>query len=219
MRICPSQSTVMKRKVGIDDFVHHREIQPIALCNWAPVVHSRAAERIHAQPQLRAADGLHVEHIGEIIDVRMEKIMPVRRRGALGLVESHSLHALQATFQKRISPRSNPSCDVLIGRPAVGRVVLEAAVVGRIVRGCNDDAVRESRISRRPAAVVREYGVGDHWRRGVFVAIREHDLHTVGREHLERAGTRRHGKRMRVDAEEQRAADACAACGNRKSPD
>ena len=43
--------------------------------------------------------------------------------------------------------------------------------------------------------------------RGVFIALREHDFHPVGRQHFKRAGKRRHRKRMRVHAEKQRAID------------
>ena len=49
--------------------------------------------------------------------------------------------------------------------------------------------------------------MGDHWRGRIFVLRRDHDLHTIGREHLERAGISRNGKGMRVDAEEQRTPD------------
>ena len=189
----------------IDDFVHNREIQTIALGNRAPIVNSGAAKRIHAHADVRAANRIHVEHAAEIAYVSIEKVMPVRGSGAPGLFERNSLHALEAAFQKRIGPGFDPSGDVVIRRPAVGRVVLEAAIVGRIVRRRDDNAVRQPCIA---AAVVSEYGVRNHRSGRVFVLIREHDFHTVGRQHFERAGTGRHRQRVRVDAEEQRAADA-----------
>ena len=82
--------------------------------------------------------------------------MPVRSSGTLGPFEGNSMHALEAAFQKRIGPGFDPSCDVVIRRPAVWRVVLEAAIVGRIVRRCNDNAIRQPCIA---AAVVSEYRV------------------------------------------------------------
>ena len=44
------------------------------------------------------------------------------------------------------------------------------------------------------------------WR--VFVILGNHDFHAVGRQHFERAGKRRFGKGVRVNAEKQRAVDA-----------
>ena len=125
----------------IDDFVHDREIQAIALGNRAPIVNAGAAERIHAHADVRAANRIHVEHAAEIAHVSVEKVVPVRGGGAQGLFVRNSFHALQAAFQKRIGPGFDPSGDVVIRRPAVGRVVLEAAVVGRVVRRRDDDAV------------------------------------------------------------------------------
>ena len=76
--------------------------------------------------------------------------------------------------------------------------------MGRIVRRRDDDAVGESRLA---PAVVGENRVGNGRGRGVFIPLRDHDLHAVGRQHLKRAGKRRHGERMRVHAEKQRAID------------
>jgi hypothetical protein len=42
---------------------------------------------------------------------------------------AQSLHTLQATFQELIRRCFYPTCDALISRPAVWRVVFEAAVV------------------------------------------------------------------------------------------
>jgi hypothetical protein len=95
--------------------------------------------------------------------------------------------------------------DVGARRPAVGRVVLEAAALGRVVRRRDDDAVGQARGS---AAVVDQDGVR-HGRRGrVFVVLRDHQLDAVGRQHLDRAVEGRRGQRVRVDAQEQRAVDA-----------
>ena len=47
--------------------------------------------------------------------------------------------------------------------------------------------------------------MGNGGRRGIFVPFRDHDFHTVGRQHLKRARQRRHRERMRVHAKKQRA--------------
>ena len=45
------------------------------------------AERIHPQADFRAANGIHVEHIGKIGNVRIKIVVPVRRGGAESLFE------------------------------------------------------------------------------------------------------------------------------------
>ena len=130
--------------------------------------------------------------------------MPVRRGGAKSLLERNPLHALKAGLEKLVGLRLDPVGDGGFRRAAVGRVVFEAAVMGRIVRRRDDDAVGESGLA---PAVVGENRVGNDRGRGVFVAFRDHDLHPVGRQHLKRAGQRRHRERMRVHAEKQRAVD------------
>ena len=187
----------------IDDFVHDREIQTIALGNRAPIVNAGATQRIHAHADVGAANRIHIEHIAEIVDICIEKIVAVGRAGAQGLLVRNSAHALEAALQKRISPGFNPSRDVVVRRPAVGRVVFEAAIVGRVVRGRDDYAIRKACSA---PAVVGEYRVRNHRGGRVFVVLCKHDVHAVCSQHFERAGTGRHGQRMRVDAEEQRAA-------------
>ena len=130
--------------------------------------------------------------------------MPVRRGGAKSFLDRNPFHAPKAVFEKLVCLRFDPIGDGALRRPAVWRIVLEAAVMGRIVRGRDDDAVGESCLA---PAVVGENRVGDDRRRRVFIPLRDHDVHPVGRQHLQRAGKSRHGKRMRVHAEKQRAID------------
>ena len=128
----------------IDDIVHNREIQTIALGNRAPIVNFRRHQRIHAHTDIRAPNRIHIEHAAEIAHVSVEKVMPMGGGGALGAFERDSFYALKAAFQKLIGPGFDPSGDVVVRRAAVGRVVLEAAVVGRIVRRRDDNAVRHA---------------------------------------------------------------------------
>ena len=58
--------------------------------------------------------------------------------------------------QQLVGPVLDPLRDVGVGRAAVGRVVLEAAVLGRIVRRRDDDAVGEVSLCGR--------GCGRGWR-------------------------------------------------------
>ena len=80
------------------------------------------------------------------------------------------------------------------------RVVLESAVLGRVVGRGDDDAV-----GPRPAvrAVPPEDGVGDDRRRGVAVRRVDPYLHAVRREHLEGGPERGLGEGVGVLAEEE----------------
>ena len=72
------------------------------------------------------------------------------------------------------------------------------------MRRRDDDAVGEC---LRPTAIVGKNRLGDHrGRRDAVVGV-EHDLHAVGRQHLEGGSPGRLGQGMRVSAEEERPID------------
>jgi hypothetical protein len=99
----------------------------------------------------------------------------------------------------------DPAGRIGVGGAAVRRVVLDAAVLGRVVRRGDDDAVGE------PAGaplVPRQDGVRDDRGRRVAVVLGVTRLDVVGRQHLEGGALRRVGERMAVLAEEERAVDA-----------
>ena len=77
MRILPSQSSVMKRKVG-STVIHHGEIQPIAFGDRPPVVHSRAAQGIDTEADPGAADGLHIDDVSQIVNIGRDVVVLVR---------------------------------------------------------------------------------------------------------------------------------------------
>ncbi len=130
--------------------------------------------------------------------------MFTRRRRAARLRERHALHAVQPAFEQRVGAALNPSGDVSIGRSAVRRVVFESAVVGRIVRRRDHDAVGAIFFA---AAVVDQDRVRDRGRRREFAVGRNHDGHAVRGKHFERGFERRLRQRVRVGADEQRAID------------
>ena len=131
--------------------------------------------------------------------------MAVRRRRAQRLRQRHPAHTVELVFEQCVRRRFDPGGHRLVRRPAVRRVVLEAAVLRRVVRGRHDDAVRQA---RGAAAVVLEDRVRDRRRRRVLVVSGDHDLDVVGGQHLQRAGEGGRGQRVRVDAEKERAIDA-----------
>ena len=106
--------------------------------------------------------------------------------------------------EELIGPVLDPPGDLGVGGAARRRIVLEAAGVGRIVRGRDDDAVGEARLS---AAVVVEDGLRDDRRRHRAVVTVEHDVDAVRGEHLERARSGGLGQRMGVAPEEERPVD------------
>ena len=109
----------------------------------------------------------------------------------------------------------DPLRHVGIGRTAIGRVVLEAAVLGRVVRGRDDDAVGEM---LRAAAVVNEDRARDDRRRRHAVVALDDRLDVVGRQHLERGALGRPGQRVGVLAQVERTVGALACAGSRRWP-
>ena len=115
----------------------------------------------------------------------------------------------------RLPPRSRALArswiqlgDVGVGRAAVGRVVFEAAVFGRVVRGRDDDAVGQL---LGAAAIVHEDRARDHRRRREPSSLLNDRLDAVGRQHFQCRSLRRPGQRVRVLAHVKRAVDALAA--------
>jgi hypothetical protein len=84
----------------------------------------------------------------------------------------------QINLYQGIGPVLDPFCDHGVSRPTVRWVVLDAAVLRRIVRGGDDDAVGQS---RAPAPVVGENGVGDDRGRRVAAILVHHDQDAMGR--------------------------------------
>ncbi len=134
------------------------------------------------------------------------------RRGP-GLFEGNPFDAAQPVGEQGVRAVLDPGGDVRVGRPAVGRVVLETPVRRGIVRRRDDDPVRDpaappgggpGRAAGTVAGVMREYRVGDHRSGGGFVTGGDAYIHPVRGQHRQRAVTGRRGQGVRVDAEEQR---------------
>ena len=122
-------------------------------------------------------------------------------------VIGHAPDAAQRVFEIAVGGALDSRGDVGIGRPAIGRIVFETAVLRRIMRRRHHDAVGKAGLA---ALVVGQDGVGDHRRRRIAVMRVDHHLDAVGREHFERARQRRLGQRVGVDPDEDRPVDAAA---------
>ena len=116
----------------------------------------------------------------------------------------HALHAREIFAQQGVGGSLDLAGDVAIGGAAVRRVVFEAAILGRVVRGRDHDAVGEA---ARSPLVVGKNRVGDDGRRRVAELFVGHDLDAIGGENLQSAGEGREGQRVRINADEQRAVD------------
>src|SRR6266511_5040525 len=68
-----------------------------------------------------------------------------------------------------------------VGGSPLGRIVLEAAILRRVVRWGNNDAVSQTAC---PAAVVGEDRMRDHWGGCVGVLGIDHHIDFVGRQHF-----------------------------------
>ena len=66
----------------IDNIIHHVEIEPVIIGNRAPVVNSCAAERVDSHADIRVAYGIYIDYIMKVLHISVEKVMPMRCRGA-----------------------------------------------------------------------------------------------------------------------------------------
>ncbi len=201
-----------ERELRVDHRAHHGKVELVAVGDRLPVMHAGTTQRIDAHLHAGAADRVEVDDMGEVGHIVVEKIVSVRGGGLARLRQRHPLHPLQAAFEQRVGALLHPVGDVGIGRTAVGRVVLEAAVVRWIVRRRDHDAVGQTAVA--PPAVMQFVVDQDrvrHRRRGrELAAAGEHRLHTVRRQHFQRTLQRRLRQGMGVRTDEQRAVDALA---------
>src|SRR6185436_5235617 len=102
-----------------------------------------APEGVDAQGEVRAADGFHVHDTPQVFDVGDHAVPRVGGGGLDGRGDWHALDSRVASAQHLVGPVLDPFRDVGVGRAAVGRVVFEAAILGRVVRRRDHDAVRE----------------------------------------------------------------------------
>ena len=205
MRILPSQSTGTNAKVGSSALVDDRQVEVVALGNGRPVGDAGAAERIDPEPQAARADRVEVDDRGQVVDVGGDVVVAVHRSGRRRpRASTPSRPASSSSF----ASRSIHDVTSVPAGPAVGRVVLEAAVLGRVVRGRDDDPVGGPRSA---AAVVGQDRVRDRRRGGEAVVGVDHHVDLVGAQHLEDRAEGRLRQRVGVAPQEQRAVDALRA--------
>ena len=197
IRILPSQSRVMKPQARVDgrSLVTVRS-RPCASAMARPPRDAGAAHRVHADAQPGARDGRHVHDRRQVRHVRALVVVRALRRAGGPRRHRRGAAALPRAAARWRRPADRTG-DVRVGRPAVRRVVLEAAVRGRVVRRRDHDAVGKA---ARPAAVVGQDRVGDAGRGRVAVQLVDQHLDAVGDEHLDGGPERGFGQRVRVAA-------------------
>ena len=169
---------------------------------------ARAAQRIDADPHPGRADCVHVNDVREVADICANVVVAVDARRFAGAIVRDSPNTIELFLEERVRAARDPRCYVGIGRSTIRRVVFEAAVLGRIMRRGDDDPVGETALA---IVVVGQDRVRNDRRRRVPAALVEHRVNLIGGKYLERACEGGLGKRMRVDADEQRSSDAASA--------
>ena len=180
-----------ERKGRIDSWIHHRDVELVDGVNRRPVVHGSAAQRVDRKAQVRSTDRIHVDDISQVLDVGHQEVFLA---GSLsGRRELQALYARVACAQQRIRPVLDPMCNVGVGRPPIRRIVFKAAILRRIVRRRNDNAIGEA-IATAP--VVHEDRARDRGCGRVSVVPLDDRVHAVGGKDFERRALGRCGDRM-----------------------
>ncbi len=122
-----------------------------------------------------------------------------------GLLGRHPGHAPEAVAQQRIGALLDAARDPRVRGATAGRVVLEAAVCGRIVGRRHDDAVGQ-RVG--VLAVPGQDGVREGRRGRVPVRAVHAHVHAVGDQHLQGRLERRLREGVGVAGHEERAIEA-----------
>src|SRR5262245_65659458 len=106
----------------------------------------------------------------------------------------YSRYSAQVVGNESVGLPFYPFGDVSVRRSAMGRIVFEAAESRRVMRRCDDDAVREAALA---TAIVGENRVRDDRGRSVSVVSIDQYVDAIGYQNLESACTA--GLRKRAD--------------------
>ena len=198
----------MNRNVGSIASLTIVAAMPYAFDDRLPKMDARAAQRIDPDLHPGRADRVHVDDVREVADICANVVVAVDAGRFACAIVRDSPHAIELLLEKRVGGALDPRCYVGIGRSAIRRVVLEAAVLGRIMRRGDDDPVGKTALA---ILVVGQDRVRNDGRRRVSAALVDHRVNLIGGKYLERACEGGLGQRVRVDADEQRSGDAASA--------
>ncbi len=174
-----------------------------------------SAERIDGELEGGASKSVEVDDVGEVVDIGGDVVVAVGVVGGERSGVGDALDAVEAGGDEFVGAVLDPLGGGGVGWAAVGRVVLEAAVFGWVVRGRDDDAVGAVQFQ---VAIAGEDGVGEGGRGGVAEVLVDHDLDVVGGEDFERGGEGGLGEGVGVLREEERARCVLGCRGTRRWP-
>ena len=195
-------------KCRINHRVCDRNLQSVDGVDRFPVGKRCSSERIHAQLELRAANGFDIHYILQIAHIRQNKIFLVSCSGSKGFFVRSALYIAVAGSHQFIGTILDPGGNVGVGGTAIRRIVFETAICRRIVGRGNDDAIGEVLF---PSTVVNQNCARDYWSRGNTVLLLNNGFHSVGCKHLECGALRRCRQSVRVFAHIQRSANPFSA--------
>src|SRR5262249_39802145 len=185
--------------------VHDLQIEFVAIADSIPVSHARTTQRIHADAHLALADCLQVDHRVKIAHIGIEILIGMYVGGASSAFKRYSQHSAQVVGNEGVGLPFYPFGDVSVRRSALGRIVFEAAESRRVMRRCDDDAVREAAFA---TAIVAENRVRDYRGRSVTIVSIDHYVDAIGYQHLQSAGKSGLRKSVRIEADIERPVNA-----------
>src|SRR6516225_11693115 len=122
-----------ERKGRVDPRVDYIDIDLIEGVDWLPVMNGSAAKRVYCELEPGGANNLHIYDVPQVVDIRVDKILLMSIGAIQGGGERHAFNFGIAFSQKLVGPVLDPVGYIDIGRPAIGRIVFEAAILWRIM--------------------------------------------------------------------------------------
>ncbi len=211
--IHPDLAVFIKSHEGegrVDLVVHHLDIQAIGLGDDVPVGDAGATQRIDTDLDARVLDGIHIQHVLQIIHIGGDIVVLDHERALERLGERHPFHASQTRFQNGVGTVLHPLGDLPFSGATMGRVVLEATIFRRVVGRSDHHAVGARGRLAGPffARVMAQNGVRDDRGRGKTEASLNAGFNAVGRQHLDGTGKGGFGQGVSIHTDKQRASDA-----------
>ena len=194
-----------ERERGVDDRIHDDNVQVIDRVDRLPIRPGGTTERVYPQLEAGGADEVHIDDVPQILNVRHHEVLLVCRVCLDGGRKGQTFDAGVALAQQSVGPVLDPRGDVEVSGTTVGWIVLETAVLRRVVRGRDDNAVGEVPCT---IPVVNEDVPRDDRCRRDAVALLDDGLHCIGRQHLQCGALGRRGQGVCVLPHVEWAVDA-----------
>ena len=109
------------------------DVQPVALRDRPPVAQAGATQGVGAEADAGGADDLEINDLLQVGHIGADVVMLPDLRTGQRRRQGQPPHRAVPVPQQAVGAFRNPLCHVRVRRPAMRRVVLDAAVFGRIV--------------------------------------------------------------------------------------